>query len=183
MFYLQVKSLTRTENCIAKIHSSTVTIAPVFVVYTANERLFRHVIPAHLSGKGMPITHRSELDDMTTTGKKKISSENLEAVRARFLEMYCFKTPKQDPDDLERCGTFERPHFILGTFDRALSLLEETYSPTDFHSPHLAAYVLSALVKNIDEMERVMCSDNNGCQHQHRQRLQHVQEKYSCIFK
>lgn len=170
------------------MHSSTVTVAPVFVVYTSNERLFRHVIPAHLSGTGLSVSHRSELDELNKSGKRKISTENLEAIRARFLEMYCFRTPKQDPSDLERCGTFDRSHFILATFDRALTLLEETYEPADFHSPHLAAYVLSALSKHVDHVEKVMCAaadnddddDDNPCQH--RQRLQRVQEKYQRLF-
>lgn len=151
-------------------------MAPVFVVYTSNERLFKHFIPAHLTASKLADTHRSELDE----GKRKVSADNLEAVRARFLEMYCFKTPKQDPQDLERAGNFERSHFILGTFDRAMSLLE-TYAPADFHTPHLSAYILSALGKNLPMMESTMCGvePDTDCPLQHRQRLQDLQKKYS----
>lgn len=160
------------------MHSSTITVAPVFVVYTSNERLFKHFIPAHLTATKLADTHRSELDDVT--GKRKVSADNLEAIRARFLEMYCFKTPKQDPQDLERCGNFDRSHFILGTFDRAMTLME-TYAPTDFHTPHLPAYILSSLNKNLSFMETVMCGMDTlaDCPLQHRQRLQDLAKKYS----
>jgi len=172
-----VKSLTRSENCIAKIHSSTITVSPVFLVYTSNERLFRHFIPGHLTGTGLSTYHRSELDE--GSGKKKVSAENLEAIRARFLEMYCFQTPYQDPQDLEKAANFERSHFILGTFDRAMTLLE-MYTPADFHSLHLPAYVLSALTKHLPWMENVMCE--SSCSLQHSQRLKDLQNKYQCFF-
>lgn len=149
------------------------------MVYTSNERLFKHFIPAHLTSTKLADTHRSELDE----GKKKVSADNLEAIRARFLEMYCFKTPTQDPQDLERCGSFERSHFILGTFDRAMTLLE-TYAPSDFHTPHLPAYILSSLAKNLSFMETVMCGTDNPilCPLKHGQRLQDLQKKYSFVL-
>lgn len=158
------------------------TVAPVFVIYTSNERLFKHCIPAALSGTGLSVRRASQVEELSASGKKKISEDNLEAIRARFLEMYCFRTPQQDPNDLERCGTFERIHFIFGTYDRAMSLLEK-YHPSDFHSAHLYAYVLSALAKNLEPMEKVMCAgavadSSSECPAQHRQRLEALQQKY-----
>jgi len=41
-------------------------------------------------------------------------------------------------------------------FDRALETLER-YSPDAFHSLYLPAYVISALCKNLDQVEEIMC--------------------------
>jgi hypothetical protein len=179
----RVKSLARTENTVAKVHSSTTTVSPMFVFYTSNERLFRHVIPASMSGTGLSCSFSSQADGVP--GKKRVSEENLEAVRARFLELMVFRIPQQDQRDLDNCGTFSREHFILGTYDRALDLLEK-YGPSDFHSPHLPAYVTSALLKNLDIMEQVMCqsTQDNGdagkkCLFDHRQRVEGLRQKFN----
>src|SRR5574343_523107 len=150
---------------IVMILSSTSTVSPMFVFFTSNERLFRHVIPPKNSSTGLQQTFSSQVE---MTSKKRISAENLEAVRARFLELFVHKAPKQLPPDLDRAGTFERHHFILGTFDKALALLEK-YKVNDFHSLYLPAYVLSGLVKNLLLMEQVICSGQ--CLLQHAQRL------------
>ncbi len=170
----RVKSLARSETTVVKIHSSTSTVSPMFVFYTSNERLFRH----NISGLGGMT--RSLPSQVETSGRKRISPENLEAVRARFIEMLVHKTPKQNPSDLERCGTFERQHFILGTFNRALTTLEK-YTMGDFHSLHLPAYVLSGLSKNLALMEDVMCGNDNNtssCLLQHRLRLEALKAKF-----
>ena len=179
----RVKSLARTENTVAKVHSSTTTVSPMFVFYTSNERLFRHVIPASMSGTGLSCSFSSQADGVP--GKKRVSEENLEAVCARFLELMVFRIPQQDQCDLDNCGTFSREHFILGTYDRALDLLEK-YGPSDFHSPHLPAYVTSALLKNLDIMEQVMCqsTQDNGdagkkCLFDHRQRVEGLRQKFN----
>ena len=168
----RIKSLARSETTVVKIHSSTTTVSPLFVFYTSNERLFKHTIPAAFSGKGYPITCASQVE---TTGKKRVSEENLEAVKARFLEMYVFKAPQQSRQDLECSGTFSRNHFIHGTFDRALSLLEK-YPVKAFHSLHLPAYVLSGLIKNAATMESVMCEED--CQNNHTARLEQLKSKF-----
>lgn len=168
----RVKSLARSETTVVKIHSSTSTVSPMFVFYTSNERLFRHVIPAKNSSTGLQQCFSSQVE---MTGKKRTSPENLEAVRARFLELFVHKTPKQLPSDLERVGTFERHHFILGTFDKALALLEK-YNVNDFHSLYLPAYVLSGLVKNYSMMETAMCGT---CASNHQPRLEQLKLKYN----
>lgn len=150
----------------------------MFVFYTSNERLFKHHIPAKYSANGLPQTLNSQAED---TGRKRISIDNLDAVRARFLEMLVHKTPKQDPADLEQCNTFERHHFIYGTFNRALTALEK-YKATDFHSLHLPAYVLSGLSKNLAQMESDMCGNFNPtvpCNSQHSLRLEQLKIKYN----
>jgi hypothetical protein len=125
------------------------------------------------SSTGLPQSFLSHVEAM---GRKRISHENVEAIRARFLEMFIHKPPKQLPSDLEKCGTFERPHFILGAFDKALSLLE-TYQVNDFHSLFLPAYVLSGLIKNLPLMEQVFCQDS--CSAHHAQRIQHLVSKFN----
>jgi hypothetical protein len=145
----------------------------MFVFYTSNERLFRHDLPASRHTKGMPKSYLSQIE---MAGKKRVSPENVEAIRARFLEMYVYKTPHQLPSDLEQCGTFERQHFILGAFDRALALLEK-YKMGDFHSLYLPAYVLSGLVKNLSLMEEAICGSE--CTLQHAQRLDQLKLKFN----
>lgn len=144
----------------------------MFLFYSSNERLFKHVIPAEHSGKGYQINCPSQVE---TAGKKRVSDENLEAVKARFLEMYVHKAPTQTKQDLECSGNFSRNHFICGTYDRALSLLEK-YPLKAFHSLHLPAYVWSGLNKNAEMMENVMCEQN--CQMNHGQRLNQLKLKF-----
>lgn len=172
----RVKSLARSETTVVKVHSSTSTVSPMFVFYTSNERLFRHNIPAKLSTTGLPQSYLSQVE---AAGKKRASPENIEAVRARFLEMFVYKTPKQLPSDLEKCGSFERQHFILGAFDKALALLEK-YQINDFHSLYLPAYVLSGLVKNLPLMEQAICSGE--CSLQHAQRLDQLKIKFNLLL-
>ena len=171
----RVKSLARSETTVVKIHSSTTTVSPLFVFYTSNERLFKHSIPA-MNNRGFSQSCPSQAEEV---GKKRVSAENLEAVKARFLEMYVFKAPQQDRYDLERCNTFSRDHFILGTFNRALTLLEK-YPVTAFHSLHLPAYVLTGLSKNAVLMESTMCEGQ--CSQDHGHRINLLKEKFGLLF-
>jgi hypothetical protein len=195
----RVKSLARTENTVTKIFASTAAVCPMWIFYSSNERLFKHSVPK--TGTGLSQTQFSHAEE--SINKKKVSPENLEAVRARFLEMNVHKTPRQDQVDLDTCGTFSRDHFILGCFDRALDTLEK-YSPAHFHSAHLPAYIVSALHKNLDSMETVMCgcplpspaSDQPGgggggggnetsvadCPKEHRKRVRQLQEKFNVLL-
>ena len=178
----KLKSLSRAECTVTKVFASTVTVSPMFVFYTSNERLFKHYVPQAVSKCGFSNSFHSQAEP--AQGNKRVSQENLDAIRARFLEMYVFKTPQQDPRDLETCGVFSRSAFILGVYNRALETLEK-YAATDFHSAHLPAYALSALLKNHDEMESIMCCNQGDgleprpdCPSQHRERLQRLQEKF-----
>ena len=92
----RVKSLARSETTVVKIHSSTTTVSPLFVFYTSNERLFKHSIPA-MNNRGFSQSCPSQAEEV---GKKRVSAENLEAVKARFLEMYVFKGPPKNREDL-----------------------------------------------------------------------------------
>ena len=192
----RVKSLARTENTVTKVFASTASVCPMWIFYSSNERLFKHTVPK--TGTGLSQNQFSHAEE--SVNKKKVSPENLEAVRARFLEMNVHKTPHQDQADLDACGTFSRDHFILGCFDRALETLEK-YTPAHFHSAHLPAYIVSALTKNLNSMEIIMCCCNNygttaevreptavagaeiaDCPKQHRQRVRQLQEKYQVLL-
>ena len=186
--------MARTENTVCKIYASTATISPMFVFYTSNERLFKHSVPAAVSGTCLPRSFGSQADDSSQGGKKsRVSPENLEAVRARFLEMFVFKAPFQNQSDLESGCHFVREDFILAMTNRAIQALEK-YQPSDFHSPHLPAYVVSALIKNLDFVEKVMCTaahhpptDPPGstapdCTDNHRARVERLREKYNVVL-
>jgi hypothetical protein len=152
----------------------------MWIFYSSNERLFKHAVSK--IGTGLSQTQSSHAEELVQ--KKKVSPENLEAVRARFLEMNVHKRPRQDQADLDTCNTFSRDHFILGCFDRALETLER-YTPDHFHSAHLPAYIVSALTKNLDSMETVMCGCQKpelDCVQQHRQRVRQLQEKFSVVL-
>ena len=105
-------------------------------------------------------------------GKKRMNPENVAAIKNRFLELFVFRRPAQDERDLELCDCFNRKHFIVGTHQRALDLLEK-YQPSDFHGPALYAYVISALGKNAPLVEEVT-SDQ-----EHYMRIHRLAAKYN----
>ena len=188
-----MKSLARGEGTICKVFAATATVSPMFLFYTSNERLFKHHVPAALSGTCLPRTFGSQVDDSSHGRKKsRVSPENLEAVRARFLEMFVFKAPPQDQNDLENGCNFSRDDFIVSMAERAIETLEK-YTPSHFHSAYLPAYVVSALIKNLDHVERVMCNapdhistEESGatqwdCPQNHRARVQRLREKYNVV--
>lgn len=169
----RIKSLARSETTVVKVHSSTSTVSPMFIFYTSNERLFKHVVASKTSISGLQHAFPGQAEG---TGRKRVSAENLEAIRSRFLELFVHKAPRQNPADLEQAGSFERINFILGTFDRALELLEK-YNAKDFYSLYLPGYVLSGLSKNWPIMENIMCQ--NQCTSNHYERLERLKTKYN----
>jgi hypothetical protein len=58
------------------------------------------------------------------------------------------------------CDCFNRQHFIVGTFERAMTLLEK-YNPSDFHGPSLYTYVIGGLSKNAQMVEQVMSDQDH----------------------
>jgi hypothetical protein len=107
-------------------------------------------------------TMPSQVQDVEAGGiKKKIGGENLSAVKNRFLELFLHKVPPQEQAHINLAEVFDRYHFIVGTFERALSTLEK-YSPADFPSQHLYAYVIGALRKNSLYYEEVQNGTIDG---------------------
>jgi hypothetical protein len=107
-------------------------------------------------------TMESQVQDISAGGiKKNIGGENLAAVKNRFLELYGHKVPPQEQAHINLAEEFDRYHFIVGTFERALSTLEK-YSPSDLPSQHLYAYVIGALRKNSLYYEEVLNGTIDG---------------------
>jgi len=129
--------------------------------------------PAVLVGSSASTVPRYFQSQVELTGKKRLMhTENVVAIKNRFLELFIFRRPPQDERDLELCDCFNRNHFIVGTYERALALLEK-YEPSDFHGPALYAYVISALGKNAHLVEQV-----NGDQN-HYMRIHRLAAKYN----
>jgi hypothetical protein len=145
----------------------------------SNERLHTHRVmvtaPAVLAAAAsapstVPRYFQSQVE---MTGKKRMHPENVAAIKNRFLELFIYRRPPQDERDLELCDCFNRKHFIVGTFERALALLEK-HQPSDFHGPALYAYVISALGKNAPLVEQVTSGDQ-----EHYMRIHRLAAKYN----
>lgn len=107
-----------------------------------------------LSGRSGPDkTWRREKSDVETLlgGKRLEGNRNtVDAIQSRFLECYVRKKPNIDLNQLPTAGSFNRSHFIFGTFEYMLAILEK-YGPSDFCAPMLYRYVLAGLCKNLTE--------------------------------
>ncbi len=111
--------------------------------------------PAVLAGSSsMSSVPRYFQSQVELAGKKRMNPENVAAIKNRFLDLFVFRRTPQDERDLELCDCFYRKHFIVGTYERALDLLEK-HQPSDFHGHALYAYVISALGKNAPMVEEV----------------------------
>jgi hypothetical protein len=107
-------------------------------------------------------TVESQVQDALSGGiKKHFGAEDLAAVKNRFLELYVHKVPPQEEAHVNLAEVFDRFHFIVGTFERALSTLEK-YSPADFPSQHLYGYAIGALRKNALYYEEVLNGTIDG---------------------
>ena len=165
-----------------KCFASTTSVAPMFVFISSNERLFTYKIPANQSSTGLPLIYQSHADLCI---KKKMSKENLTALKSRFLELFACRAPVQEKTDLERAGNFSRHHFILGCFEKAIQCLDK-YKPEQFYSVYLFTYVLAGLRKNLDFYEENMCSGPisfndsvpSDCPFQHRKKLENLEKKF-----
>ena len=163
----------------------TTPLSPILILTSflvrifSNERLHTHRVmvtaPAVLAAAAsapstVPRYFQSQVE---MTGKKRMHPENVAAIKNRFLELFIFRRPPQDERDLELCDCFNRKHFIVGTFERALALLEK-HQPSDFHGPALYAYVISALGKNAPLVEQVTSGDQ-----EHYMRIHRLAAKYN----
>lgn len=150
----RLRQIARAEVAIAKTHSSTLTLQPLHVFFTSNERLHNHVIR---SDRGIP---RQFSSDATFDANKRVSVETVRAIRARFLELYIASPPLQDPEDLELAAGFDRQCFVAGMFHDVMNLLE-LHDASDFHSRHLYCYVLAGLEKNVDWVADLRSREGN----------------------
>ena len=162
------KTISRTESTVAKVHSSTVCLPPLFLLYTSNQRLMSHTFPSSSAGKThlLSNTYLSQANDPRGTRKEAIS-----ALQNRFLEAYCRRKPPLDVGCLPRSGTFQRVHFIVGLYSRILAILEHQKAD-DFYSPALYLYALMGLASNAELMKTVADQD-------YRDRLRGLAERYA----
>lgn len=161
----KIKALCRGETVVAKVHSSTAVVDPVFVLATSNQRLFDHIFRPE--GK---LPFRLGCDLQLT---KRDSPENVKAIRMRFLEMHVRGRPRQDEEDLRRSDNFTRRDFILGTYPLVLNILER-HGPEQFHSNYFYEYVISGLAKHASLYGEIFATA------QHLHRLTDLSEKYGC---
>jgi hypothetical protein len=120
--------------------------------------------PFSQSSQPSPFTLRvvnSQVMESLGLKKRFVTSEDLAAIKNRFLEAYIHKKPFQDETHIKLNETYDRFHFIVGTFERAISTLEK-YNPSDFHSSFLYRYVIGALRKNSLYYEEVMKGNIDG---------------------
>lgn len=138
------KAIARTETVTAKVHSTTVTIPPLFIMVTSNQKLLKHAFPGKHNSPLKDI-HDS---DVEVPGNKRQHEENILATKMRYLELYVRAPPPLDINQLPQSGIFTREHFILGVYSRVEEILNK-YDPSDYHSPFLYMYACSGLSKNI----------------------------------
>ena len=155
----KVRTITRGELTVAKVHSGTQMVAPLFVLVTSNMRLMDHKFPhpktAHPGGT---LLYPSQAAPAGSK-RQQHNRETLKAMQMRFLEVYCRKAPAVDPDHFPKHGCFQRGHMIVGLYSRVFALMKQ-YDKTDFYTPVLAQYVLTGLCKNANIFQEVA---ENGC--------------------
>ena len=140
----KIKTIARTETTVAKVHSSTITLPPLFLFYSSNERLLTHEF---MPDKSRPLLNwRHYGSQALKTGQKRVSQEHLTAVQNRFIEVFVRERPQLDVDCLPTSGGFQRMHGVLGLFERVMSILDK-YEAKDFHSPYLYLYALKAMCR------------------------------------
>lgn len=140
----KIKTIARTETTVAKVHSSTITLPPLFLFYSSNERLLTHEFQPDKSRPHGGWRHYGS--QALKTGQKRISQEHLSAVQNRFIEVFVRQRPQLNNEWLPTSGGFERMHGVLGMFERILSILDK-YETEDFHSPYLYLYALKAICR------------------------------------
>jgi len=150
----KIKAIARTETCVAKVHSHTVTLGSLFLFYSSNERLMNHEFHVDTSAKTM-MNVRNYPTLVHQTGKKRIREEDLVAVQSRFIECFVRAVPPIDLNELARMAGFQRLHGIYGLYPRIIAILEK-YKPQDFRTPYLCLYALKGMCVFANRYNQVM---------------------------
>lgn len=137
----RLKTICRSEPTVAKIHSSTQTLEPIFLLASSNERLHTHRIAVYNS---LPKIYSSHL--LEHANNKKIHIEHVFAIQNRFIEMLIRSKPKQLEEDLNNADGFDRFHFILAVMPIVVNILESTQE-SHFPSKYLKQYVCAGIQK------------------------------------
>jgi hypothetical protein len=150
----KIKSIARSETTCTKIHSGTIIVPPIWIFASSNMNLNSFTF-RHRKGSLFSQTFASKVE---MVGQKRRHEESLNAIKSRFVELFVKQAPRQDPEDLKHTDNFERNHFILGTYERILSIAEK-YKREDFHSAFFIPYLLTAICK-FAELYNVVMQDN-----------------------
>jgi hypothetical protein len=152
----KIKAIARTEIAVAKVHSATYTIPPVFLFYSSNERLMHHEFD---NSPEAFIRWRTYGSQIVQTGRKPIPTEHINAIQNRFIELFVREKPQVDEKYVPKCGIFQRIHGVLGMFPRILTILDK-YNTKDFHSPYLYLYALRAMARYASQYAEVTGDQN-----------------------
>jgi len=141
----KIKTIARTETTISKVHGDVITLPPLFIFYSSNERLLNHEFPPappNVRNKWRFYGHQ-----VNPVGSKRVTEHCLAAIQNRFIEAFVREPPKLDKKFLPPSSGFQRLHGVLGMFPRVMSILHN-HAKEDFHSPVLLQYVLGGLAGN-----------------------------------
>ena len=180
------RSLSRTEPTNVKVHSGLITLPPLWVLISANQRINNHTFEKNSCQPSATSTPSSQSPSMPATAtsttahlfhsfflsggggggnnnnkvvetyesqlqvpgsKRELMQESLTAVRMRVLELFVKAAPNLESTPLPSGTLFTRLNLIVGLFDKIVQILKK-YSVSDFHSPLLVSYVLTALCSN-----------------------------------
>ena len=153
----KVRTISRGETTVAKVHSTTQMIAPLFVLVTSNMRLMDHRFHHPVIPSGFQLY---PCQAVPTGNRRPHNLEMLKAIQMRFLEVYCRRAPPLDTNLLPKNGCFQRSHLIVGLFTKVLGIIG-AYSKEDFYSDILASYVINGLCKNFDISARLLELDDS----------------------
>jgi len=81
--------------------------------------------------------HSQVMESLGGLKKRLVSSKDLAAIKNRFLELYLQTKPYQEVAHINLNKTFDRFHFIVGTFERAMATLEKILSVRLLFGPPL----------------------------------------------
>jgi len=144
----KIKSLARCEVFQVKTHGQTQSIAPMFLILTSNQKMMAHRFakPDPFSETPLKTCYLSDLQPT-----KSVHVADIEAICARYIEVFVRRKPEIPLEALPTCGVFTRQHAIVGLFQHVLSILKK-YSKSDFHSAYFYLYSIGGLCKNLKLM-------------------------------
>lgn len=155
------KALCRTEKTTVKAFAAVTDLPPLWVFVTSNQRILDHDFSPNMKKRketfgGMyKYPHPSQLPDYRDQERREKNAENIQAVKNRVLEAF---VKERTGIDLPKHGKFTRMQAVLGLYSIIIAILENRLEPTDFASPILISYCLTALVNNFKCYKRVFAS-------------------------
>lgn len=173
----KIKTIARTEPTVTKIHGNVITLPPLFLFYSSNERLMSHKFEEPNAKLSFNRLYASQVNE---TGKKRISDETILALQNRFIEAFVRSPPFIDKNDLPHSGGFQRIHGILGLFRRITRIMKH-YKTEDFYSPVLIQYVMHGLCANCSKHTEITNCDGSNVLRQLVDKHVHPQLQQSLI--